>query len=336
MKVFKYRGGKKKVFKRDLFALENNFFWGAKIDNLNDPCEALILSDTFDHQSNYLKFFLDQYAEDKLSKVKEALLGLLEINKRLGVFSLSKTYKDELLWAHYANSHNGFCIEYDLEILKKGYRNNIFSFPVKYDNKPPDIDIADLNSDKQILISKMIGYKSKRWDYEKEYRIVTDFSGEFFYPPNAVKAIYFGVRTSSKNKENLINTLKGRGIKFYQIILKDKTYEFERKLLNDFSYEEVTYMKVFNFEKSKVKFELIETKYAEIIKRGDIVVKIDKLINQNKIEEFSNYLRNQLFFKSESVLIQIYQQNQKDDMFNWANSFYRDEKWNISINDFVL
>jgi hypothetical protein len=38
---------------------------------------------------------------------------------KITVFTPSKTEKDELLWAYYANSHKGFCIEYDLEILLK-------------------------------------------------------------------------------------------------------------------------------------------------------------------------------------------------------------------------
>ncbi len=336
MRVFKYRGGKKKIFKRDLIALERNFFWGAKIDGLNDPCESLILSDKFDQQSKAIKYFLGTKAQDNLTRVKEAVLGLLEVNKRLGIYSLSKTYKDELLWAHYAYSHQGFCIEYDLEILKDGYRNKIFSFPVKYNNKPPDIDFSDLNSKSHELIHKMIGFKSKRWEYEKEYRIITDFAGEFFYPPNAVKAIYFGVRMPEKNKTKLIETLKGRGIKFYQIIQKPKTYKFERELLTTHNSLELTYMKRFKFQNGIINFELIESKYAELIKRGDIVIKVDQVINENEIRELSNYLRDQLFFKAERVLIQIYQQEQKDNICNWANSSLIDDKWRISINEFVL
>ena len=309
---------------------------GAKIEVLNDPCESLILADKFDQQSNAIKFFLGQKAKENLTKVKEALLGLLEVNKRLGIFSLSQTYKDELLWAHYAYSHQGFCIEYDLDILKEGYRNKIYSFPVKYNNTPPDIDFSDLNSKNQDLISKMLGFKSKRWEYEEEYRIITDFAGEFFYPPNAVKAIYFGVRMPDKNKVKLIETLKGRGIKFYQIIQKSKTYNFERELINEDSSQELTYMQRFEFQKETVNFELIESKYSELIKRGDIVIKIDKTINEDQIRELSIYLRNQLFFRAERVLVQIYQQEQKDDICNWANASFMDDKWRVSINEFVL
>ena len=336
MEIFKYRGGDKKIFKRDLFALEHNFFWGAKIDDLNDPCEALILSDKLDQQLNALKYIIGKKKEGSLNGVKEAYLNLIEKNKKLGVYSLSKTFNDELLWAHYAYSHFGFCIEFDLETLKSGYRNNLLSFDVKYENSPPEIDLRDINSNAQEMFDKLVGFKSKRWEYEKEYRLITDFSGEYFYPPNAVKAIYFGIRTKEENKNKIKEVLRGRGIKFYQIIQKEKTFDFDRKLLEDNDYENVHYMKEWSVGKTKVRFELIDTKYADLIKRGDIVVKINKTLDSTELRKFSNYLRNELFFKSKDLLIQIYQEHQKPDSLNWANAFFRNGRWEININDFVL
>lgn len=336
MNVFKYRGGDQKIFKRDLLALEHNFFWGAKINDLNDPCEALILSDKIDQQLKALRYIVGKNKENNLQEVKDAFLNLIEKNKKLGVYSLSKTYKDELLWAHYAYSHFGFCIEFELEILKSGYRNNLLSFDVKYKNEPPEIDLRDINSNAQDIFNKLIGFKSRRWEFEEEYRIITDFSGEYFYPPDAVKAIYFGVRTTEENKNKIKEVLKGRGIKFYQITQKEKSYKFERKLIKEDQDENLTYMRKFIFEEFEIEMELIETKYADLIKRGDILIKINKVLNKTQIEDLSKYLREQLFFKSERLLIQIYQQEQKDDMFNWANANYLNEKWDISINEFVL
>lgn len=336
MLVYKYRGGNKKIFKRDLNALENNFFWGSKIDKLNDPCEALINSDKFTKQSESLEFFLGKKTKNNFIKLKEALENVLESHKKIGVFSLSEKYDDELLWAHYANSHHGFCIEYDLELLKSGYRNKVFSFPVKYSNKPPELDFKDINPTTNELIQKLVGFKSKRWEYEKEYRIIIDFAGEFFYPPIAVKAIYFGARMLDNYKEQLIKSLSGRGIKFYQIIQGEKTYQFEREPISELTDREVTYLRRFKFQGKKINLELIDTKYADIIKRGDVKLKINQLLSKNEILELSNYLRKNLFFKSDSLLIQIYQQEQEVDSLNWANSFYRNEKWEIAINDFVL
>lgn len=42
MHLYKYRGGDEVIFKRDLNSLVENFYWGAAIHTLNDPCEALI------------------------------------------------------------------------------------------------------------------------------------------------------------------------------------------------------------------------------------------------------------------------------------------------------
>ena len=336
MNVFKYIGGDQKIFERDLFALTHNFFWGARIDDLNDPCEALILSDKIDQQLNALKFIVGKKKESSLYELKEAFLNVLEMNKKLGVYSLSKTYKDELLWAHYAYSHFGFCIEFDLDLLKSGYRNNLLSFDVKYKNRPPEIDFSDISSNAKKIFNKLVGFKSKRWEYEEEYRIITDFSGEYFYPPNAIKSIYFGVRTTEENKNSIKKVLRGRGVKFYQIIQKEKSYQFERKLIKQDQDENITYMREFHFIEFSIEMELIESKYADLIKRGDIVLKINKVLNKTQIEKLSKFLREQLFFKSERLLIQIYQRDQKDEMLNWANANFLDEKWDISINEFVL
>ena len=53
---------------------------------------------------------LHPYLKDSFSRFYEDI-------KSYGIYSLSKTAIDELLWAYYANSHQGFCIEYDQEVL---------------------------------------------------------------------------------------------------------------------------------------------------------------------------------------------------------------------------
>ncbi|PAU93420.1 hypothetical protein CK503_11850 [Aliifodinibius salipaludis] len=55
MEVYKYRGGTEHTFERDLDALENNYFWAPTYSELNDPCETLIIADTFKNQTNSLK-----------------------------------------------------------------------------------------------------------------------------------------------------------------------------------------------------------------------------------------------------------------------------------------
>ena len=63
--------------------------------------------------------------KEKFSNILVALEDLLSYNKKIGIYSLSKTFIDELLWAHYGNSHKGFCIEYDLDILLNSFKTEI-------------------------------------------------------------------------------------------------------------------------------------------------------------------------------------------------------------------
>lgn len=56
MLIYKYRGGDKDTFQRDLTAIENNYFWSSNIENLNDPCENIVVSDKFLNQTKGMNF----------------------------------------------------------------------------------------------------------------------------------------------------------------------------------------------------------------------------------------------------------------------------------------
>lgn len=116
---------------------------------------------------------------EALKTLHNSFENLLSLNKKIGIYSLSKTYLDELLWAHYANSHNGFCIEYDLDILLSSFTTEkVYPISVSYGNTPPEISITDMPVKNDNIIYKMTAFKSKHWEYEQEYRIITDSFGK--------------------------------------------------------------------------------------------------------------------------------------------------------------
>ena len=99
-KAYKYKanaiiGGEK----RDTVQLFQNVFYAANLRILNDPFEG------------------------SAELPEHAAIPIVQALYTVGIYSLSKpevneTFPaNELLWAHYANSHKGFCIEYDLEVL---------------------------------------------------------------------------------------------------------------------------------------------------------------------------------------------------------------------------
>lgn len=238
MRVFKYRGGDESIFVRDLESLEKDTFWAPTRHALNDPCEGLVSSEILLNQIDLtVKLFGkgEKNINDSVNAVKQSLNELIEKKDSAGVYSLSKNCTDELLWAHYANSHQGFCIEYDLDTLVYFGRNDYFNFDVTYSDHPPKLNINDMLriDDKVNFIQKLIGVKSKKWAYEKETRVITSVSGLQSYDYRAVKAIYFGLRMPDEKRHEIMKRLCGRGIKYYHICLKDNSYKFTAEPLED-------------------------------------------------------------------------------------------------------
>lgn len=83
---------------------------------------------------------------------------------KLGIYSLSTIFSNELMWSHYSSSHKGFCIEYDIEKLKNGpFDNNyINEIKVDYKDEVPILSLSDINSvnSLELILKKMFATKS--------------------------------------------------------------------------------------------------------------------------------------------------------------------------------
>lgn len=237
MLAYKYRSGTD----FHIEALKENYIWLASIETLNDPCEALFDSEYFKPQLEVLLqlFHVNNNSAviGSLGALYEMLNKVLSLSTKVGIFSLSKTFADELMWAHYADSHKGFCIEYDVDYLIKNKVYDFILFEVIYQNIPPKIEIEDLmnlkNNKHTNFIQKIIGTKSKRWEYEEEVRIITTNSGKQKHDFRAVKGIYFGSKMLEEAKHKVMKALAGRGVQYYQIYLEEGTYKFDAKPVAD-------------------------------------------------------------------------------------------------------
>ncbi len=336
--VYKYRGGGDEIFERDLTSIEKNFFWASSIKDLNDPCEGIVTDNSFANQSRLLNKISGKEFNEPLSRVNEALQRILS-DEKMGVYSLSKCYDDELLWAHYANSHQGFCIEYDLEtLLKSFHRDRIFSFSIDYRDKPYDISVSDIATKSNELIKKKIGLKSKRWKYEKEYRVVTDFWGKHSYNYKAVRAIYFGLRMNEESKKDVMNRLKGRGVKYFQMRLSPKSYQFYKEQVDDLNGLELNYLQCipdYIVKGNRIGFKIIEKQYFRLRKKGNIKIEIDSSISIMELKEFGEYIQEHLFQEANIVGVFYYVKNQKDKDMAWATSHYKNQEVKAWINEYV-
>lgn len=334
MKVYKYRGGNEATFDRDLDSIRKNYFWAPKFNELNDPFEGLFLG----IQDNFIAKLLKKQLGDTLEKVGEAYINVLNFHKESkGIYSLSKTYNNELLWAHYGDSHKGFCIEYDTEKLKKSYIGyETYEFDVEYESTPREITFEDalsVNRNTLAEIKKIFGRKPLSWKYEKEYRIITNLSKSHPYDFDALIGIYFGLRMEDEQKEKIRKTLSGRGISFYQMILKENSYQLDCVLLEDGSKDEITYQRIiptFHIDGESVHYK-IEKDFYRQRNFGRIKFKLNKILNDKGIKLLCDLIRDEVFCFTKEVEIEAeFYEDGVSPYF--AKSKYKNGEWSTEFN----
>ena len=198
----------------------------------NDPFDcnpALSMKSTKAEFSNYLKGFFkrrfpelsraerrasasaivkDPYRNQNSTEVKDLLTkAFTDMTNWIGVLSLSAINDDILMWAHYADSHQGVCLRFS---TKNGFFKD--TQEVVYQDERPIVKlIRDTPMDFQ---HKAVLYKASHWEYEKEWRIIDHgFPGHGVhqYPQAALDGIIFGAKTSDSNKALIREWIAPRG-----------------------------------------------------------------------------------------------------------------------------
>lgn len=111
------------------------------------------------------------------AKLNEEMVEQVSARFRDGfsILSLSANPKSKLMWSHYAQSHTGFCIEYDFGSLDYDNIRKRLCCPVLYRSKRTNATryIAKGQKDFNNLFGSYISLiKTNDWAYEQEWRIV--------------------------------------------------------------------------------------------------------------------------------------------------------------------
>ena len=131
-----------------------------------------------EHLRNVVNLRRDQtYFESVVKQISESMGNAISHQYR--VYCLSTQSDSALMWSHYANNHQGVCLEFRCD-------NEIFGSAMKinYADEYPQFDFT--NDDILSLVTK-----SRVWSYEDEYRVVA--LERFVGPPVA------GVLRTRKN-----------------------------------------------------------------------------------------------------------------------------------------
>ncbi len=134
------------------------------------------------------------------------------------VLCLAGNLRNDLMWLNYAQSHQGFCVEIDMDILRNHLRNkfepylngaDIVDFSVIYRENMPIIRPAILESDGQLFAP--IQYKSLEWSYEEEWRFVV--YGKIDFDPNpipvdAITRVLLGCQISEAHRDEIMSVVR--------------------------------------------------------------------------------------------------------------------------------
>lgn len=172
-------------------AIKKPYLWYTSLDKYNDPYEGLC-NPKSDYTLDEINTWMSRISQARyVSKehfykgLNEAMLADLR-NSRVCCFS--RKCNDILMWAHYADSYKGICVEYDLTDLSDvvGYLA-----PVQYETTFPEVDYLN---DNITAIQQMILTKSKNWKYEREIRALRDNGSENIVPISkaAIKSVIIG------------------------------------------------------------------------------------------------------------------------------------------------
>ena len=194
MRVYKFYPAK-----WGLEALSKRRLKVSPIDELNDPFEYLSL----DLGNKSVRAWATRFWR--------------KVSQDIGIISFSKNWYQPLMWAHYAESHRGLALGFDVP-------DSLLSKINYVENRIKPVSDIDRNSyEMQCLIQKLLTTKHKEWSYEDEYRLVRKLEncvseGDKFFATfseqTVLKEVILGARYVTSNSCQLSSDLKSEGVTF--------------------------------------------------------------------------------------------------------------------------
>ena len=127
------------------------------------------------------------------------------------------------MWAHYADSHRGICLEFAVRSDPTFFTE---ALPVRYEDQYPSFN--HFSSTKQERSEKSFLTKSKHWEYEQEYRIVDLSSGPGVrhYPADLLTGVILGCAISDANEQDVRSwvTSLNHSVSIYRAVREDARF----------------------------------------------------------------------------------------------------------------
>jgi len=148
------------------------------------------------------------------------------------VCSFSERIDSPLMWAHYADNHQGFAIAYNSEEHKENL------WPVIYDDKRVEFNLdllvpgtSWLSDALQFSLHALIS-KAKNWEYEKEWRLISFDINRDQCESMEIKTLYIGANACQEHKQTLIDIAHQKNIECYQMMLSHTEFTMKANYLD--------------------------------------------------------------------------------------------------------
>jgi len=165
-----------------------------------------------------LQLFL-QLMRDGAVPIREVIYRAF--NENVGILSLTEIPDHELMWSHYADTHEGLVLCFDEQhtfFNRRRSENDEFYFirKVHYSDSPA-ISLTTIDGD-ALLVTK-----GTKWSYEREWRMLVplrdatrslkisvDTVHLFAFPPEALRGIILGAHATPTIEASIRNLLNDR------------------------------------------------------------------------------------------------------------------------------
>lgn len=227
-----------------------------------------VLSEILGEKNEMFRNEINNYINDNNNKINRFLSKNKYSDTRIACFSsgdYDSSYTQTLMWSHYARNHEGFCVEYDLDLIKESIDHSkekvspiiLNLFQVYYTayriNLPKTILYRIVKDevtakDYDVIAQRWLrAYMTKSiiWRYEKEWRLILDrenYNSDFKIDFPFAVSIRIGCNASRKTKERLIQIGEKLNIKTFMTYVDKNTYEINGfysmcSYYNDFIFE---------------------------------------------------------------------------------------------------
>lgn len=198
----------------------------------------------------------DSIPSEKMDEIKQQFQAVSAEVQRKGrrfisdqfkITCLSERMDSPLMWSHYANKHQGFCLEYDFTstITAKRFPDllsaQLMLFPVIYTENRPllsealfggKFNLQYLKTKKlppDFLETIMYGllFKSKDWEYEKEWRIFQILPNKSIMKLPKARKVFLGASMEATAKDRIVGIAKNKHIPVFQMFLHSDKYRFD-------------------------------------------------------------------------------------------------------------